>query len=131
MLTNSTGGRQSTPMIKNFGSTTRRIQHTRGLRSIGNAIMNWPQLTTLKRFAPKLSPSKPYRQLPYNRPASYCPHPLPLVGNVGAPFPERQQNQRCCKDFNWSSCSCKDCKHLHACEKCKGTHHKTPGCLEC
>ena len=48
MLTNSTGGRQSTPMIKNFGSTTRRIQHTRGLRSIGNAIMNWPQLTTLK-----------------------------------------------------------------------------------
>ena len=48
MLTNSTGGRQSTPMTKNFGSTARRIQHTHGPRSIGNSVMNWPQLTTLK-----------------------------------------------------------------------------------
>ena len=50
MLTNSTSGQQSTPMTKNFGSTARRIQHTHGLRSIGNSVMNWPQLTTLKNL---------------------------------------------------------------------------------
>ena len=84
----------------------------------------------IKKFAPKHSPSKPYKQLPYNRPAAYCPRPLPLDGNTGAPFSNWQQKQCCCKDFNWSSCSHKDCKYLHACEKCKGVHHKTPGCVK-
>ena len=100
------------------------------------AQVNWEfrnELATaynIKEFALKHSPSKSYKQLSCNRPAAYRPCPLPLVGNTGAPFSDQQQKRHCCKDFNWSSCSRKDCKYLHACEICKGAHHKTPGCLE-
>ena len=96
------------------------------------AQINWEfcnELATahnFKEYFPKFSPNKSYKFTSYAKP----PYRPRLMNTHTTPGPFGPQQQQCCfKDFNWNSCTCKDCKYLHACEKCKVTSHKTPGCL--
>ena len=46
----------------------------------------------IKEFAPKHSPSKSYKHLPYIRPAAYCPHPNLLLVTQVPPFQTGNKN---------------------------------------
>ena len=79
-----------------------------------------------KDYIPRFSPNKSYKFMPYTKPP-YRPHLMSTYTTPG-PFGP-QQKQCCCKDFNWNSCTRKDCKYLHVCKKCRVPSHKTLGCL--
>ena len=93
MLTNSTSGRQST-----YTYDQKFRFHCQKNPAHSWAQVNWEfrnELATaynIKEFAPKHSPSKSYRQLPYNRPASYCPLPYLLLVTQVPPFQTSNKN---------------------------------------
>ena len=126
MPISNTNGQQFTLMTKNSG------YHWQKNPSHSWVQINWEFCNELsaahnfKDYVPRFSPNKSFKFMPYTKP-SYCPHLMSTYTTPG-PFGP-QQKQHCCKDFNWNSCTCKDCKYLHACEKCRVQSHKTPGCL--
>ena len=89
----------------------------------------------IKEYQAKYSPNKFYKSLHHNRVANYRFQNSHNYGHgssssIGHASDHSQHKQHCCKDFNWSTCTRKECKFLHACKRCKGANHKTQGCLK-